>query len=92
MNVHWENPDHKKSYTGHFLFIATPTNQNTKINVNDITLSYKGQTIHPKVCGKNLEYSLPNETFLPGRSGEIRVDVIFNQPGSYSWDIGILKK
>jgi hypothetical protein len=90
MSVNWENPEHKKAYDGHFVFLAT--SHNSKIDVKDIVLTYKGVTIQPHISGKNLEYSLPNETFLPSRSGRISVDVTFNKQGSYNWEIGIIKK
>jgi hypothetical protein len=87
MGIVWNNPSQRKSQTGCFLLIVKsdyPT-----IHSPDITFSYKGELLNPRVSGKSLEYRLPRQTFAPSASGSIMVEVRYNKQAVYHWEIGI---
>jgi hypothetical protein len=88
--ITWTNKDAAQSYSGSFLFAVT--GKNFKIKSADISFTFAGTTMNPIASGKSLLFYLPQQTFLTGSTGSISVDVVFNTPGVYSWDIGIVQR
>ncbi len=89
ISVTWTNTNQKKSYDG-FLLLTATSNQ-LRIDSSEITLTYNGAKITPKITGKSLQFQLPKQTFAPSTSGYLLVEVQHNALGDYSWTIGIMK-
>jgi hypothetical protein len=88
--VTWTNIDIVRSYDGSFLF--TVEGKKFKIISADVTFTFKGAIVNPETSGNSLLFYLPQQTFLAGKSGTISVDVVYNKPGIYNWEIGIAQR
>jgi hypothetical protein len=90
IKVQWVNSEPRNSYKGSFVF--TVTCKNIKLNSADVTFTFKGVTITAQESHGVLLFYLPQQTFRAGKSGTISVDVVYNKPGRYNWEIGIAQR
>lgn len=88
--VTWTNMDPMQSFNGAFLF--TVDGKNFKITSADVTFTYEGAIVSPVASGASLLFYLPQQTFNGGESGTISVYVVYNKPGIYNWNIGIIQR
>jgi hypothetical protein len=89
ISVSWQNTNTKHSYVGHLLFIVN--GKSFKIVGTDIQFTFGSLTITPQKSGNSLLYYLPQQTFPASTSGIISIEVTYNKPGTYNWQIGIVK-
>lgn len=88
--IKWTNMDPTQSFNGAFLF--TVDGKNFKIRSADVTFTYEGAIVSPVASGASLLFYLPQQAFHGGESGTIIVYVVYNKPGIYNWNIGIIQR
>jgi hypothetical protein len=85
LKTSWRNTDRRRSYQGSFIFISTAKN----ISADYLTFTFDNATVTPVKSKNTLVFTLPKQTFLPGASGIVSVEVVYVKAGIYLWEIGV---
>jgi hypothetical protein len=86
LEVSWRNKDRVDSYECYFVFTLN-IQINFQIESKDLEFSFEGDVIHPQVSDDSLLYILPIQTLNAAESGTITVQVTYNKPGRFRWNL-----
>ncbi|MEJ2272305.1 MAG: hypothetical protein P8X91_07480 [Candidatus Bathyarchaeota archaeon] len=87
LELSWRNNDQVNSYECYFIFTLN-IHKNFQIESEDLKFSFESVVIHPKVGADSLLYILPIQTLNAAETGTIIVDVTYNRPGKFHWNLG----